>query len=68
MIEDPIVKETRKIREQIASEHKYDVYTLGRYFMRKQQAGQRVFVTIPPKKSELKPATCKCASIDGSII
>jgi hypothetical protein len=51
MIEDPIVKETRKIREQIASEHKYDVYTLGRYFMRKQQAGQRVFVTIPPKSA-----------------
>ena len=68
MIEDPIVKETRKIREQIASEHKYDVYKLGRYFMRKQQAGQRVFVTIPSKKSELKSATCKRASTDGSII
>lgn len=49
MIEDPIVKETGNIREQIASEHKCDVYTLGRYFIRKQQAGQRVFVTIPPK-------------------
>ncbi|WPD20927.1 MAG: hypothetical protein SD837_12035 [Candidatus Electrothrix scaldis] len=49
MMEDPIVKETRKIREQIASEHKYDVYKLGRYFMRKQQVGQRVFVTIPPE-------------------
>ncbi|MCI5148491.1 MAG: hypothetical protein D3916_03685 [Candidatus Electrothrix sp. MAN1_4] len=49
MMEDPIVKETRKIREQIASEHKYDVYTLGRYFMQKQQVGQRVFVKIPPK-------------------
>ena len=67
MIEDPIVKETRKIREQIASEYKYDVYKLGRYFMRKQQAGQRIFVTIPSKKLKLKPATCKRASTDGSI-
>lgn len=51
MIEDPIIKETRKIREQIASEYKYDVYKLGRYFMQKQQAGQRVFVKIPPKSA-----------------
>lgn len=51
MIEASIVKETRKIREQIGSEHKYDVYKLGRYFMQKQQAGQRVFVKIPPKSA-----------------
>ncbi|RWX48905.1 hypothetical protein VU00_13052 [Candidatus Electrothrix marina] len=50
MVEDSIVKQTRKIREQIALEHKYDVYKLGRYFMRKQQAGQRVFITIPSQK------------------
>ncbi|MCI5218517.1 MAG: hypothetical protein D3914_04845 [Candidatus Electrothrix sp. LOE2] len=56
MIEDPIVKETRKIREQIASEHKYDVYKLGRYFMRKQQAEQRVFVTTPPKAAKTSSA------------
>jgi hypothetical protein len=68
MIEDPIVKETRKIREQIASEHKYDVYKLGRYFMRKQQVGRRIFVTIPSKKSKLKPATCKCVNTDSSVI
>lgn len=49
MIEDQIVQETRKIREQIASEHNYDVYKLGSYFMRKQQDGQRVFVHIPSK-------------------
>ncbi len=55
MIEDPIVKETRKIREQIASEHKYDVFQLGRYFIEKQQAGQRVFIKIPPKLDKTPP-------------
>jgi len=49
MIDDPIIQETRKIREQISAEHKHNVYQLGRYFMEKQQTGQRVFVRIPPK-------------------
>ncbi len=58
MIEDPIVKETRKIREQIASEHKYDVFQLGRYFIEKQQSEQRVFVKIPAKTERTPHSTC----------
>lgn len=58
MSDDPIVQETRKIREQIAAEHKHDVYQLGRYFIEKQQAVQRVFVRIPPKADKLRPPSC----------
>lgn len=50
MFNDPIVAETKKIREQIASEHNFDVRKLGRYFMEKQQIAQRVFAKAPERK------------------
>ena len=43
-MDDPIVRETRKTRERMAAQHNYDVYSLGRHYMEKQQQAQRVFI------------------------
>ncbi len=47
---DPIVEETRKIRDQIASQFKYDIQALGKHFQRQQALSSKDFVTRPPKR------------------
>ncbi|MEE9302748.1 MAG: hypothetical protein V3U84_03080 [Thiotrichaceae bacterium] len=51
MTEDPIVNETRKIRDQIASEHGYDIYQLGRYLMEKQTHEGREIISRPHNRT-----------------
>ena len=58
-MDDPIVEETRKIREQIASQHKYDIHALGEYFKKQQSLSERIIVTRPPKR----PRSSKKAEI-----
>jgi len=50
-MDDPIVEETRRIREQMASQFQYDIQELGRYFQEKQSFSEREIVTLPPKRS-----------------
>jgi hypothetical protein len=50
MWNDPIVEETRKIRDEIAARFNYDVEALGRYYQSQQVKEQRVFVRRPAKK------------------
>ena len=50
MWNDPIVEETRKIRDEIAERFNYDVEALGRYYQEKQIKEHRVFVKRPPNK------------------
>ncbi len=52
MKDDPIVNETREIRDQIASEHGYDIYELGRYFMGKQASEDRKILHRAPRPNK----------------
>jgi hypothetical protein len=50
MWNDPIVEETRRIRDEIAARFNYEVEKLGQYYITQQKAeGQRV-VRRPAKK------------------
>ena len=44
MWSDPIVEETRKIRDEIAARFNYDVEALGRYYQEQQAKENRVVV------------------------
>jgi hypothetical protein len=44
MWNDPIVEETRKIRDEIAARFNYDVEPLGRYYQAQQARENRVVV------------------------
>ncbi len=57
MFDDPIVRETRKTRERMAAQHNYDVYSLGRHYMEKQQQARRVFIHVPGRTERPQPAT-----------
>lgn len=47
---DPIVEETRKLRDEIAARLNYDVEALGRYYQSQQAKEHRVFAKRPAKK------------------
>jgi hypothetical protein len=59
MFNDPIVEETRVIRDQMASEYGCDIYKLGRHFIDKQKLAQRMFVDIPGKSNNKPKLTRK---------
>lgn len=54
MQNDPIVEETRKIRNRLAAKLKYDVKALGAYYKAQQIAENRVVVTRHPKQIAAK--------------
>ena len=56
MRNDPIVDETRKIRDELAARFNYDVRQIGRYYLSKQKAEDRKIVRRPPKKEKKQKA------------
>jgi hypothetical protein len=52
MWNDPIVEETRKIRDEIAARFDYDVEALGRYYQEQQAKENRVVVRRLAKRLE----------------
>ena len=50
MSNDPIVEETRKIRDELAAKFNYDVEELGQYYLSQQKAEDRKIVKRPAKK------------------
>ena len=52
MWNDPVVEETRKIRDEIAARFNYDVEALGRYYQEQQTKENRV-VLRRAKREEL---------------
>ncbi|MCA9324700.1 hypothetical protein KDA23_01355 [Candidatus Saccharibacteria bacterium] len=48
--EDPIVKEVREIRQQIAAEHNNDIDALCRYLREQEKHEHRKLVTLAAKK------------------
>ncbi|HTG16706.1 MAG TPA: hypothetical protein VK747_15760 [Blastocatellia bacterium] len=55
MWNDPIVEETRRIRDEIASRFNYDVEALGRYYQEQQTKEKRVFVKRAPRTEDTQP-------------
>ena len=49
MIDDPIVREVRKAREEIAAEEGYDLHRLAERFRREQAAHPERVVRMPPR-------------------
>jgi len=50
MWDDPIVRETRKLRDELAARFNYDVQALGQYYQSQQAAEGRLVVKRPPKQ------------------
>jgi hypothetical protein len=58
MWDDPIIAETRHLREQVASRFKYDVLALGEYFKTKRakDAKKQIVKAVKlMKQAQLKP-------------
>lgn len=51
--EDPIVKEVRDIREQIATEHQHDLRALCKYLQSLEQNESRRLVTRAPRRPDV---------------
>ena len=54
MWEDPIVKETRKLREQYASKFKYDSDAIFEDILKRQEKSGRKRVAFPVRKPKSK--------------
>jgi hypothetical protein len=50
MWNDPIIDETRKLRESYASEHNHDIDSIFRDIMQRQEQSTRKVVSLPPRK------------------
>lgn len=57
--EDPIVKEVRDIRKQIAAEHHHDLHALCKYLQVLEGQEKRKLVTRPPRRPDLPKATAR---------
>lgn len=49
MWKDPIVEETRKIRDELAAKFNYDIDALGRYYSSREKSEDREVVSRPAK-------------------
>jgi hypothetical protein len=59
MAKDPIVEETRSIREDLAKAHGYDVHEIARALQREEAKSERPVVSlaakrIPPSQTDRK--------------
>ncbi len=52
MWDDPIVAETRVIREQVASQFNYDVLALGKYFKTKRAKDAKKLIAQAVKSAQ----------------
>mgnify|MGYP001598226255 CR=1 FL=1 len=57
--EDPIVKEVRDIREQIAAEHNHDLRALCKHLQEREQQEHRKLVTRPPRRPDVKKTAAR---------
>lgn len=57
--EDPIVKEVRTIRDQLAAEHQHDLRALCKYLQERESHEQRPLVTRPPRRPIVKKTAAR---------
>jgi len=50
MLEDPIIEELHRVREEIAAEFNYDIEAIVAYLRQQQQMENREVVSLPPKR------------------
>ena len=50
MLEDPIIEELHRVREEIAAEFNYDLSAIVADLRRRQQAENRQVISLPPKR------------------
>jgi hypothetical protein len=50
MAKDPIVEETRSIREDLAKAHGYDVHEIARALQREEAEGEREVVSLSARR------------------
>ena len=50
MWNDPIVEETRQIRDELAAKFNYDIRALGQYYKAQQMTESRVIIKRTPEK------------------
>jgi len=54
---DPIIEEVRRIKQEIAAEHKYDIHALCEHLRRRERESGRTYVTLPPRPVEPREPT-----------
>ena len=52
MIDDPIIEELHRIREEIAARHNYDVSAIFKYFREKEAKENRLIVSFAKKNGK----------------
>ncbi|MFT5374177.1 MAG: hypothetical protein ACI906_000993 [Candidatus Latescibacterota bacterium] len=57
MTKDPIVEETRRLREEYAAQFGHDREVIFKDILRRQSESGRKLVTFPPRKPKSKPET-----------
>jgi len=50
MWKDPVIEETRKLREQYASKHNHDIDAIFDDIQKRQVKSQKKLVSFPPRK------------------
>ena len=55
MARDEIVEETRRVRDEFAKSHDYDVKKISRALKREEAAGGRKLVRLSPRRSSRRP-------------
>ena len=56
-MEDPIVEEIHRYREEWAAQFNYDIHAMVEDLRRRQQAENRTVVTLPPKRVAVTQVT-----------
>ena len=59
---DPILSEIRRVRDQLAEEHRYDVASFFRALRSHQQASGQPVVTYPPRPAQSEPGSTESAA------
>lgn len=59
MWKDPIVEETRKLREQYASKHNHDIDAIFEDIQQRQSKSDKKWVLFPPRKLINSPTANK---------
>ena len=50
--QDPIVKEVREIRDQLAAKHHYNIDELCRFLREQEKSSGRHYITLPARHPE----------------
>lgn len=61
MWNDPIVEETRKLRDELASRFNYDLEALCRYLQERDAADPRPVADLPPRAPEIPAPVWKAS-------